>query len=155
VEGQLAVYVHNARSNPVSVVLSEDSIRGPVQKVYRYEILERGEWITIGFYSLIVLTLVALPFAAFVRQREPTLFRIVVLVVHTFLTMAVGGALLAASLPGDPMNLGAEDPVWWWFPLSVVNGFDLQLVLVVAVFLGAQWLWMHRPWRRSDGFDAD
>jgi hypothetical protein len=147
-EGQVAVFVQNGRSNPVSVVLSDDAIRGPVGKVYRYSALERGEWLTIGFYSLIVLTLIVLPYAAFMRQRSPPLYRIVVLVVHTFLTMAVGGALLAASLPGDPMNFGAADPIWWWFPLAVVNGFDLQLVLIVAVFLALQWVGLRMPWRR-------
>jgi hypothetical protein len=147
-EGQAAVYVQSARRNPVSVVISQDSIRGPVGKVYRYSALGRPEWATIGFYSLIVLTLIVLPYAAFMRQRSPPLFRIVVLVVHTFLTLAVAGALLAASLPGDPMNLGASSPIWWWFPLAVVNGFDIELVLVVGLFLGVQWLWMNNRWRR-------
>lgn len=147
-EGQAVVFVQNGRSNPVSVVLGEETIRGPVRKVYRYSALERTEWLTIGFYSLIVLTLIILPYAAFMRQRSPPLFRIVVLVVHTFLTMAVAAALLAASLPGDPMNLGAADPIWWWFPLAVVNGFNVELVLVVVAFLAAQWLFVKKPWRQ-------
>jgi hypothetical protein len=149
-EGQAAVYVHNVRRNPVSVVIGQDAIRGPVEKIYRYAELGRAEWLTIGFYSLIVLTLIVLPYAAFVRQQSPSLFRIVVLVVHTFLTLAVAGALLAASLPGDPMQIGATEPIWWWFPLAVVNGFDIELVLVVGLFLGGQWLIVNQPWQRGE-----
>jgi hypothetical protein len=148
-DGQAAVYVHNTRRNPVSVVISQDAIRGPVERIYRYEELGRADWLTIGFYSLIVFTLIVLPYAAFLRQRSPPLFRIVVLVTHTFLTMAVAGALLAASLPGDPMRIGAEEPIWWWFPLAVVHGFDLELVLVVGVFLALQWVAVNKPWRRG------
>lgn len=147
--GQIAVYVHEVRRNPVSVVISRDASRGPVEKIYRYRDLGRSEWLTIGFYSAIVLTLVLLPYAAFLRQRSQTLFRIVVLVTHSFLTLAVAAALLVASLPGDPLRVGAADPIWWWFPLAVVSGFRLQLLLAVGAFLAIQWLILNRPWRAA------
>ena len=149
-DGQVAVYVHNVRRNPVSVVISQDAIRGPVEKIYRYADLGRSEWLTIGFFSLIVLALIVLPYAAFMRQPSQTLFRIVVLVTHTFLTLAVAAALLAASLPGDPLRVGAAEPIWWWFPLAVVSGFDFELLLVVGLFLAVQWLSLNKPWRRGE-----
>jgi len=147
---QVAVYVQGGRRNPVNLAISRDTIRGPVEKIYRYEDLGRSEWLTIGFYSLIVLALILLPFAAFTRQPTQTFFRIVVLVTHTFLTTAIAATLLAASLPGDPLGVGAAEPVWWWFPLAVVTGFDLELLLVVGLFLAAQWLWLSKPWRRRE-----
>jgi hypothetical protein len=148
-DGQAAVYVHDFRRNPVSVVISQDAIRGPVAGIYRYADLGRAEWLTIGLDSLVVLALVLLPYAAFVRQPPATLFRIVVLVTHTFLALAVAAALLVASLPGDPLRVGAGDPIWWWFPLAVVSGFRLELLLVVGAFLVVQWLLLSRR-RRSD-----
>lgn len=152
-EGRAAVYVHNDRRNSFSAVVGQESIRGPVVKVYRYAAFGRSEWLTIGFYSGIVLTLIFLPYLAFTRQRSPNLFRIVVMVTHTFLILAVASALLMASLPGDPMRVGAEDPIWWWFPLAVVAGLDLELLLVVALFLAVQWLWFSKPWRRGGKAD--
>lgn len=148
-DGELAVYVQNARRNPIMVVIAEAAIRGPVEGVYRYRDLDRTHWLTIGFYSLIVLGLVVLPYAAFSRQRSQSLVRIVALVTHTFLTMAVATVLLVASLPGDPMRLGMGDPVWWWFPLAVVSGFRFELVLAVGLFLAVQWLGVNNPWRRE------
>jgi hypothetical protein len=142
--GQAAIYVHDFRRNPVSVVIGQDAIRGPVEGIYRYADLGRAEWLTIGFDSLIVLALVLLPYFAFVRQPPATLFRIVVLVTHTFLTLAVAVALLVASLPGDPFRVGAADPVWWWFPLAVVSGFRSELLLAVGAFFGVQWLRLSR-----------
>ena len=148
-DGQLAVYVHNMRRNPVMVVISQDAIRGPVEGIYRYAGLGRAEWLTIGFYSVIVLGLILLPYAAFMRQPSQTLSRIVVLVTHTFLTLAVAAGLLVASLPGDPMRVGAADPIWWWFPLAVVSGFRLELLLAVGLFVAAQWFSLNKPWRRG------
>jgi len=148
-DGQAAVYVHDFRRNPVSVVISQDAIRGPVAGIYRYADLGRAEWLTIGFESLVVLALVLLPYAAFVRQPPATLFRIVVLVTHTFLALAVAAALLVASLPGDPLRVGGGDPIWWWFPLAVVSGFRLELLLVVGAFLAVQWLLLNRLWRSA------
>jgi hypothetical protein len=150
-DGQAAIYVQELRRNPVSVVISQDAIRGPVEAIYRYADLGRAEWLTIGFDSVIVLALVLLPYVAFVRQPPATLFRIVVLVTHTFLTLAVALALLAASLPGDPLRVGAGDPIWWWFPLAVVSGFRLELLLVVGAFLAIQWLRLNKPWRPTRG----
>lgn len=144
---QFAIYVQNARRNPVSLVISQDAIRGPVASVYRYADIDRAQWLTIGFYSLIVLALILLPYAAFTRQPSQTLFRIVVLVTHTFLTMVVAAALLVTSLPGDPMRVAATEPIWWWFPLAVVSGFRFELVLVVGLFLTLQWLSLNKPWR--------
>lgn len=149
-DGQLAVYVHNARRNPVAVVISQDAVRGPVDKIYRYVDLGRSEWLTIGFYSLIVLALVVFPYAAFTQQSSQSLFRLVVLVTHTFLTLAVAGALLAVSLPDDPLGVGAAGPVWWWFPLSVVSGLNRELLLAVGLFLAVQWLRLNKPWQRSE-----
>ena len=150
-DDEVAVYVQNARRNPVIAVISRDVVRGPVEKAYRHADLGRSEWLMIGLYSLIVLGLVALPFAAFARQASQTLFRLVVLVTHTFLTLAVGGALLAANLPGDPMRVGVGEPTWWWFPLTVVSGFRPELLLSVAAFVALQWWLGKNPWRSGRG----
>jgi hypothetical protein len=64
----------------------------------------------------------------------------VVLVTHTFLTLVMAGGLLVASLPDDPMRVGLVEPIWWWFPLAVVAGFRLELVVSIGVFLAFQWL---------------
>lgn len=146
---QAAVYVHAVRRNPISVVISQDAIRGPVEKIYRYADLGRADWLTIGLYSLIVLGLVLLPYGAFLRQRSQTMIRIVVLVTHSFLTLAVAAALLVASLPGDPLRVGAVEPIWWWFPLAVVSGFRLPLLVAVVAFVAVRWLIPKRPWRRD------
>lgn len=151
-DGQAAIYVSRVRRNSAAVVIDQGEIRGPVEKVYRYADLGPSEWRAIGFDTAVVLALVLLPYAAFLRQRSQTLVRIVTLVTHTFLTLAVAGALLVASLPGDPMQVGAAGPIWWAFPLAVVSGFRLELVLVVCVFLALQWLALNQPWRsRSQG----
>jgi hypothetical protein len=65
------------------------------------------------------------------------------------MTAAIGGTLLAASLPGDPLGIDAAEPVWWWFPLTVVTGFNFNLLLVVAAFLALQWIWLNKPWQRA------
>jgi hypothetical protein len=31
-----------------------------------------------------------------------------------------------------------------------VNGFDIELVLVVGLFLGGQWLIVNQPWQRGE-----
>lgn len=154
-EGRAAVYVHNDRRNPFSAVVGQESIRGPVVKIYRYSEFGRSEWLTIGFYSAIVLALIVLPYVAFVRQQSPSLFRIVVMVTHTFLILAVSSALLVASLPGDPLRVGAEDPTWWWFPLAVVAGFGRELLLVVGLFLASQWLWHLKAGGRENRDDPN
>jgi hypothetical protein len=145
-DDQLAVYVHNLRRNPVMVLISRDAVRGPVEGIYRYADLGRSQWLTIGFYSLIVLALIVLPYAAFARQRSQPLFRTVLLVTHTFLTLAVGGVLLVASLPGDPMRVGVAGPIWWWFPLAVVSGFDRKLLILVVLFFVVQCLFVMWYW---------
>jgi hypothetical protein len=147
--GQAAVFVQNVRRDPVTLIISQDAIRGPVEEIYRGADLGRTEWLMIGIDSLIVLALIVLPYVAFMREASPSLVRIVILVTHTFLTLAIAGALIATSLPGDPMRLGATNAIWWWFPLAVVTGLDLKLVLVVGIFLGFQWLLVTRPWRSA------
>ncbi|MGD8341647.1 MAG: hypothetical protein PVH89_12750 [Gammaproteobacteria bacterium] len=146
-EDQVAILVQNGRRNPIVAAIERDAIRGPVDKIYRSAGLDGGDRRMIGFASLIVLTLVFLPYAAFVRDPSPTLFRMVILVTHSFLTLAVVGALFASALPGDPLRLDAAEPVWWWFPLAVVSGFRLTLVFVIGGFLGLQWLGLNKPWR--------
>lgn len=148
-DGEAAVYVQNARRNPFATVISQDAIRGPVEKIYRYTNLSLSDWITIGFDSLLVLVLAVMPYVAYVRQRSQTPLRLVILVTHTFMTLVIVAALVATSLPDDPLRLGVTNPMWWWFPLSVVTGFSLRLALVVALFLAWQWLRLNRPWRRG------
>jgi hypothetical protein len=148
-DGQAAVYVHNVRRNPVIVVISQDAIRGPVDKIYRYSAFGRAEWLKIYFYSAIVLALVVLPYATYTLQRSRAFIRLVVLVSHSFLTMVVAAALTAASWPGDPFRIGINEPVWWWFPLTVVEGFRAELLLAIGLVLAAQWLMLNRPWRRE------
>ena len=144
---EAAVYVHDMRRNPISNVISRDAIRGPVEAIYRYRELDRADWMRIGASSLVVLALVVLPYVAFVRQRPQTFLRLVILVTHTFLSMVVAGALLMVSLPGDPLRLGVGEPMWWWFPLSVIAGFRIELLLFVALLLAVEWLsvvWQRR-----------
>lgn len=147
--GQVAIFVQNSRRNPIITVIDREAIRGPIEKVFPGSGLDSADQRAIGFFSLIVLVLVFLPYAAFLRQPGQTLFRMVVLVTHSFLTLAVAAALFASVLPGDPLGVGAAEPIWWWFPLAVVSGFRWQLVLVVGVFLALQWLGVNKPWRRA------
>ena len=147
-EGQAAVYLHNGRGNPVAVVIGRAAIRGPVEKIYRYSNLERSDWLSIVLYSAILIALVLMPFASVVRGQRLDFLRLIVLVSHTFMTLVVLATLLAIGLPGDPLNLGVMEPIWWWFPLAVVTGFGPELILAVGFFLTLQWLRFNKPWRR-------
>lgn len=146
-EGQVAIFVQNSRRNPIIAVIDRGAVRGPIEKVFRSSGLDRSDQRVIGFFSLIVLVLVFLPYAAFLQQRPQTLFRMVILVTHSFLTLAVAAALFASALPGDPLRVGAAEPIWWWFPLAIVSGFRLELALFIGLFLAVQWLGLNRPWR--------
>lgn len=140
-EDEYAVYVHDAPSPPVSVVIDKANIRGVVGRLYRHSDLSPTDWFFIALSSTLTITLVCLPFIDYFTHRPNGWFRLILLVLHSILTVLLLAFAIVLALPGDPIGIGIEPPVWWWIPLAVTASWDAKILIVAVTFLGLQSFW--------------
>lgn len=136
---EYAVYVRDAPRAPVSVLVNGRDVRGTVDRIYRYSDLDWRDWLRIGVSTLLTVTLVCLPLIHFAHQRPNSSIRISLLVVHSVLVLIILVFVLAPLLPGNPLRISIDQPIWWWIPIAVAASISIEVLVLGGLLLAFWW----------------